>query len=296
MHDMVRRSIGWLAMVVGPAFSAAGQSPAQGQQEPIPRELALALLDFGEGMGGADIRVGKASNDIPPELVPPGAQLLGSMSRFDNSVTVLAVPEAPDSAIAAMESRLLASGWTRPPAPQVRPRGGFVGSEFSSGNPGMPDILCRGDEFVTLSSAYRRSGGSLLKLSYNRGGRYSMCKAQRQEMYRSPYEDAPVPVLRAPEGSMTVGGGSGMSSAGSNMVEMSTRLSTRLKPGAVIAHYDGQMRTAGWTSVSDGALDFVAAHVYRKKDDKGREWTATLLAIGQPGGLEQDVRLHMLRR
>lgn len=295
MLAMIRGSIAVLiALAVPYAAPAQPTAGAQGtSQEPIPRELALALLNLGQGSGGMDIRVGKAPDNVPPELVPFDAELLGSMTQFDNSVIVVAMPLPPDSAISTLESRLFSLGWTKPPVPTRVPRGGgFVPADNGVGFE-RPDIVCRGDEFVTFSGSYRRMSGSVIRLNYNRGGRYSACRTQ-QEAFRSPYEDAPIPTLRAPDGAMTTGGG-GMS-ASTNQVSLSTQLSTRLDPAAVIAHYDKQMRMAGWESTSEGAAPTVAAHTYRKKDEKDRTWLATLISIAVPDGLQQDVMLRLTRR
>jgi hypothetical protein len=297
MHQTIRRSLAITLFVVPVVAGAqAGPKPAD-PQEMIPRELAIALLSYSPGMAPNDIRVGKAPDDIPPEFVPPGTQVLGSMTQFENSVLVLAAPQPPDSAIALIETGLLGIGWTKPPVPQSRPRSGFVPANDFSGAYERPEIVCHGDAFASFTSAYRRSGGSIVKISYNRGARFSACKAQNDvNMYRNPMEDAPIPTLRAPEGSITSSNGSGMSGSSMNGVSISTRLSTRLKPGDVVAHYDKQMITAGWSSLTDGTTDNVAVHNYRRKDDKDRVWTATLLSIVIPDGMEQEVSLRLSRR
>lgn len=300
MLQRIRRSLP-LALFVATrlAGAQAGAKPAD-PQEPIPRELAIALLSFSPGMSPNDLRVGQAPDDIPPELVPPGLQVMGSMTQFENSIIVFAAPQPPDSAISMMETHLLGTGWTRPPAQPVmnRMRGGFVAAQDFGATTDRPDILCHGDAFATFTSSYRRSGGSLLKVSYNRGARYSACKPQ--DAYRSPNEDAPIPTLRAPEGSMMTGNSMGSSviggGMGPNQVTMSTRLSSRLKSGEVIAHYDKQMIAAGWTSLTEGAADNVAVHNYRKKDEKDRTWTATLVALGVPDSMDQEVALRLTRR
>src|SRR5688572_1680306 len=266
------------------------------QPESIPRDLVVALLTFGTGVGGTDLRVGKMPDDTPPEFVPPGADVLGSMTQFENLVIVLGVRETPDSAIGSMQTRLLGSGWTRPPAPpRAPPPRGFVAADFpvGGGMGGMPDVLCRGDESVTLSSMYRSSGGSLLKVAFNRGARFSSCRQRESASYRSPYEDAPIPTLRAPPGSMMSGSGS---SASNDRMTLSTRLSTRLKPGEVVSHYDAQMRAAGWTPVSDGALEFLAARTYQKTDEKNRAWFAVLHSIRAREARDQDVSLTLSSR
>lgn len=293
------RSIALLATVAAPLTSSAQATPSPRQPDLIPRELVQALVSFSGGVGGGtDIRVGQAPDDIPPELVPPGAQIIGSMTQFGNTVLVLGVRDTPDSALGAMEAHLLAGGWTRPPAPPGRRMGGFVSADFSGSSFGMPNFLCHGDRVVNLSSMYRTSGGggSLLKIAYNQGERASMC-TNRSDMQalRSPFDDAPIPTLRAPAGSMMRSDGRGMSSSGSG-VTVSTRLATPLKPGEVVAHYDSQMRAAGWSQVLEGAVEFLAARTYRKSDERNRVWTAVLYAMSVPDGSDKDIALHLSRR
>jgi len=300
MPHTIRRSLA-ITLFALPVLASAqpGPKPADAQ-DMIPRELAIALLSYSPGMEPNDIRVGKAPDDIPPELVPPGLQVLGSMTQFENSVIVLVAPQPPDSAIALIETGLLGSGWTSPPIPKIAPRNGFVPANDLSATYDRPQMVCHGDAFAAFTGTYRRSGGSIVKISYNRGARYSACKTQADaNAYRSSTDDAPVPTLRAPEGSMMLGGGSGVTSGpgmGTSNVTMSTQLSTKLKPAEVVAHYDKQMIAAGWASLSEGAADNVAVHNYRKKDEKERVWTAVLLSVLGPDEKAQDVSLRLSRR
>jgi len=298
MHPTISRSLAAITCLIAPALASA-QTPTKpvDLQDAIPRELALALLNLGPGMsGGAEIRVGKAPDDLPPELVPPGFQVLGSTTQFESSVLVLTATAPPDSAIALYESQILAAGWTKPPVPQARPMRGFVSADAMTGGYEQPNVVCRGDSFANFTGTYRRTGGSILKVTYNRGSRYSLCKARQETgtSYRSPYEDAPIPLLRAPVGAMTSGGG-GMTASDMNAFTLSTRLSTRLKAGQVVAHYDKQMREQGWSSISDGMLDFLAAHTYKKNDEQGRTWTGILFSMSFPDSLQQDVTLRIAR-
>ena len=297
MRSRIGRTLAWLVLSLTPAIAMAQpRGAAADTQGPIPRELALALLNLGPGMtgGGVDIFVGKAPDDVPPELIPPGLQVLGSTTQFENMVIVLAAPQPPDSAIAAYEAHLLAAGWTKPPRPPGRAPRGFVPADAGQGVYEQPDIVCRGDSLVMLAASYRRTPGSLVKVTYNRGSRFSMCK-MRQDVttYRSPYDEAPVPVLRAPFGAM-MNEGSGMSSSGSGF-SLSTNLKTRLKVAEVVAHYDKQMRDQGWTSIGDGALPFIAAHSYRKTDDQGRSWAGMLFSVMLTDSLQQSVTLQLAR-
>jgi hypothetical protein len=277
--------------------SAQPRGKAADSQEPIPRELALALLNLGPGIagGGADILVGRAPDDAPPDLIPPGSQVLGSTTQFENMVIVFAAPQPPDSAISTYEAHLLRAGWMKPPTPPRPALRGFVPADAGLGSYDQPDIVCRGDSFVMFAASYRRTPGSLVKVTYNRGSRYSMCR-MRQDVttYRSPFDEAPVPVLRAPFGSITNDAG-GMNATGPTSLSFSTRLSTRLKVPEVVAHYDKQMRDQGWTSIADGALQFLAAHTYRKNDDQGRPWAGTLFSVTLPDSLQQSVTLQLTR-
>ena len=297
MCAMLARSLAGAVLVLAPVVSAAQPPgrPADGDQ-PIPRELALALLNLGPGMNGtADIRVGKAPENTPVELLPPGFHVLGSTTQFESSVIVLAAPEKPDSAVSVYEAGLMAAGWTKPPAPQSRPIRGFVSADAGQISYDRPDVLCRGDENVTYTSWYRRSGGSVVKVVYNRGTRYSLCRARQDvSTYRSPYDEAPVPLLRAPFGTMS-NDGSGMSASGNNSFSLNTRLTTRLKPGDVVAHYDKQMREQGWASIGDGTIPFLSARTYRKNDDQGRTWTGMLFSVAFPDSTQQDVTLRLVR-
>lgn len=296
MRSRTARWLAGLLLVLTPA-AVTSQPRGKTSEEPIPRELALALLNLGPGMagGGGDILVGRAPDDVPPELIPPGTQVLGSTTQFENMVIIVAAPQPPDSAVAAYEAHLLGSGWSKPPAPPRPALRGFVAADAAQGGFEQPDIVCRGDSFVMYAASYRRMSGSLVKVTYNRGSRYSMCR-MRQDVttYRSPYEEAPIPVLRAPFGTtMTEGGG--MSATNSNSFSLSTRLSTRLKVGEIVDHYDKQMRDQGWASITDGTLPFIAAHTYRKQDAQGRTWAGTLFSLVLPDTLQQSVTLQLMR-
>ena len=292
MHSEFTRFALTLALV--PTLALAQRSTSgSDSQEPVPRELAVALMSFGPGMSANNLLIGKAPDDIPPELIPPGAEILGSVTQFEQRIIVLAVKQTPDSAISSLQASLLGTGWKEPPRPPSMNRGGFVAADAFTSMGGQPDIVCRGDEVVTLSATYRRTSGSVLKVSYSKGQRYGACTV-RQEAYRSPYDDAPIPTLRAPGGSISKGNGMGGSSEG--QINLNTTLGTTLRPAEVVTHYDKQMIAAGWTSRSDGAADIVAVHTYRKNDDKGRVWTATLAAQTIPDGKDMDVSLRIYRR
>src|SRR5262245_58581098 len=103
MTVAIRRTLTLLAVLVSPALAIS--QPNKASDEPIPRELAMALLNLMPGTGGpTDILVGKAPDNIPPELIPPGYQVLGSLIQYENASIVLIAPQPPDSAISALEA------------------------------------------------------------------------------------------------------------------------------------------------------------------------------------------------
>jgi hypothetical protein len=282
-----------LTLAFVPSLALSQRPNTADSQELVPRELAVALMSFGPGMSPNSLLVGKAPDDLPLELIPPGAEILGGLSQFETKIVVLGVKQSPDSAISSAQTRLIGLGWTEPPPAAGLRRAGFVAAEDFGSIANRPDIVCRGAEVVTLSATYRRSGGSILKLSYSNNARYSACNMQ-QSVSRSPYDAAPVPTLRAPMGSISRG--SGMGSSSESEVQLTTKVGTRLKPSEVVAHYNKQMIESGWTSVSEGAVEIVAVHTYRKTDDKGQAWVATLVSQSVPDGTDQDVSLKLTRR
>ena len=294
MHPTISRSLAVIMLSVTPAIAEAQTAAkAPDAQGPIPRELVLALLDLGPFTRAADIRVGKAPDYVPSELLPPGFEILGSTIQNESSVIVLATRDQPDSALSRYEAHLLSAGWTKPRAPQGPPVRGFVSADAGQSTYDQPNTACRGEEFVAYNATYRRNGGSLMKVTYSRTDRSSMCEA-RQDVttYRSPYDAAPVPVLRAPFGAVTTDD-NGMNAFGDNSFLLSTRLGTRLTPGELVDHYDKQMREQGWTSLENASLKFLAGRTYRTKDDEGRPWTATLVSIATPDSSQQDVTLRL---
>src|SRR5437763_17084925 len=85
--------------------------PSQGQQDQIPKELALALIPFG-GSDGGEIIVGQ----LPPDLattfaLPPAGRVLGSFVSLSYIQIVMAFPGTADSAQAFASGSLTEKGW-----------------------------------------------------------------------------------------------------------------------------------------------------------------------------------------
>ena len=124
--------VSWLllAILVG--------SSASGQQDQIPRELALALIPYGGGEGG-EIIVGQ----LPPDLattftLPPGARVLGSFVSLSYIQMVMTFPGTPDSAQAFANRSLSEHGWTARDRSPARMGGLQYGPHFT-----VPTSFCK---------------------------------------------------------------------------------------------------------------------------------------------------------
>jgi hypothetical protein len=267
-----------------------------GAQDPVPRELVVALLDYGPGAQNLDLRVGRAPDGLPAELIPAGARIVGSVNRFEGTLTVVVVPTHPDSALIGLGNRLVGAGWQRPQPFMPRPAGtggGFVVGASGSGSPDFPDMYCRGRDYAALFASYRRAGETLVKINYTPNAMSSPCRRDETgRVYRGMMDDAPVPTLYAPDGARSTGGGR---SSGSDGVHLTTHLITSLDATKLAAHYGTQMIAAGWTLVNEGAGDWFAARLFRK-EDKGVAWYGGLIVTARPDGYDRDVVLQLTRK
>ena len=259
----------------------------------VPMELAQALLGgYGApGGGAADLVVGRLPADFPAELALPGiGTVLGGLTHGAGeaqmgraSIAVLASPQRPAEALAIYETRLERGGWRR--APGAERRGGFLPAPVS-----RPGMFCRDGMFVTVFATPRPAGGSHLRLNLRHPARMSPCDRERRQEVR---DDAPPPMLRAPDGAATLSGGT--MSGGPTTREMSTRLETRLPPAELVAHYAAQLEQARWSLGPLLTAEGVAVQSAQHSDAEGRVWHGLLTAVALPGSNEREVIFRFMR-
>jgi len=268
-----------LALPVLAAMPAVAQRPDGG--DAVGRELVMAFL------GSGQVWVGRLPDGFPDGLLPPGARLLGgrTLPLYPGRVSVAAaVPEERDSALAIAGRRLLQAGWELPK--RIESPGGFrerqsFGDFTPSSVPLYQSDFCRAGESITLTAQVREDGGSNLLYQYENNRNTTLCAQRHEWMRMTSTERSPIPTLLAPEGirlswsHMSIGEGS---------YESEADLRTRMPAAALAAHYDGQLREAGWTRVGRPAVGGDGAvYTFHHRDSGGAEWSAMLIVAAVPG-------------
>lgn len=134
-----RYRFAFLVGLVALTFAGGAFAQSSDQPEPVPRELAAALIGSGFGGESTDFFVGTLPSGLPDDFtLPEGAQVLGGVSTdgfgfprnpFGSSspperrIIVADVPSRSSSVKARHDSTLVGRGWSRmtsvPPNQQV---------------------------------------------------------------------------------------------------------------------------------------------------------------------------------
>jgi len=249
--------VSWLllAILVG--------SSASGQQDQIPRELALALIPYGGGEGG-EIIVGQ----LPPDLattftLPPGARVLGSFVSLSYIQMVMTFPGTPDSAQAFANRSLSEHGWTARDRSPARMGGLQYGPHFT-----VPTSFCKPAatgiaETMNVSTQFHGANVTLLRLTRTMGA--SNCNSfpgdivvnssssgslvasstveLTQRMAEMPLST--VPPLWSP-GDPIASNQRCRAPNRSGSQSQSQTLFTELSAADILAHYGRQLDSAGW--------------------------------------------------
>jgi hypothetical protein len=154
-----------LRLLATSSFLVIAASSARGQQDQIPKELALALIPFGANEGG-EIVVGK----LPPDLagaitLPPGGRVLGSFMSLGYGQAVLTLPFAADSARGFVRQSLIEHGWVAR-EPMIPRMGGLQYGARGT----QPTVFCKAGtpEGINVTSQfYGRE--TLIRLTRNTG-------------------------------------------------------------------------------------------------------------------------------
>lgn len=244
------------------------------------KELAAVLLTG--GTGDAVLRIGHAGAALPPEVIEPGAKVLGSLEEGSVTRTVLVVPGTPDVTQRRLEDRLMAAGWVRPVFP-IRYAKGFAPEPLASSQ------LCKGDGSLRANATTRSGGESLVVLYFIRG-RGTECDAARRyaaAVHPESYERNPMPPLYPPYGvRMEVTGGGG---SGGDSWHSSASLETRRAPEDLLAHYAGQLRSAGWSEGERSKTGSFIAQVWQYTDSTATKWSGLFIIAAPPEVVRRDL-------
>ena len=266
---------------VEPRYSAVDWAPvAHAAGPPVPGELVRALLAEPSGRG-YEVRPMLESGSLPRELaetpLPPGARVVGGAVYPERVEGVAFVPGEPPT-LAAYAQVLQRAGW------QPRRLRVLVARDATDD----PSEFCdANDRTVTVSILPVREGGSYLKLRSH--GPAGFCRPRGPDAQA----ESPLPLLRAPEGA-EMRNGSGGAGGGTFEQEVYGRLETALSPAALVAHYAGLLRQAGWTLAPPAADEGTATVTARRCDGQGNTWHA-VIAASALSPTERDVTVRAVR-
>lgn len=273
-------------MLAALTLTALAAPPALSQQpaddDVVGRELVTAVL------GPGDVWVGRLPDGFPAGALPPDARLLGGRTQplLSGRIFVFAVvPQGQDTAMETARRWLLQGGWENPE--RIESPGGFrdePSPHLFSLTPHTPlhySVLCRGGESMTVTAQGRDDGGSNLLLQYENNRNPTLCAQSHAWMQMTSTQHSPIPPLYAPQGirsswyHLNIGEGA---------YESIAHLRTHMPAAALAAHYEAQLRRAGWTraarpAVSEGG----AVHTFHYRDGNGAAWSAVLLVGAVPG-------------
>ena len=271
------------AAALGPALTS--QQPA----EPIPRELAVALVDrFEMSHTPLEIVVGSIPKSFPRDAAPrENITILGGVEREWGAAVVAAVPERPDSALRRATAHLARAGWRR--AEEDPPYGGFRPPATNRA------VYCRANAALTVWSLARRAAaGSHVHLSVSYPESYSPCNtpAQRRAIYDR--ESLSLPTLESPPDARMLdygaGGGGGRDSRFAR-----ARLATERRATEVAAHYTTQLRRAGWTVSNPLAGNGMLIYRVQSFDAQKRPLSGVLMVVETPEPRQLDITLTAAR-
>lgn len=274
------------------ASAAMPELAAQQQtSDPIPRELAVALLDrYGMTQRPADIVVGRLPSSFPVDaILRDDIKVMGGVEAHGSSTVVATVPEQPERALARVAAHLEQAGWRR--AEEHRMAGGFVPSATA-----RPPVFCRGDAVLAYTAREREGvAGSRLHLTVSHPEGYSQCSPaeDRGGRRRASFRYPDLPNLEAPAGARILGAGQGGTGPGSR--EASARLETTQSAAAVAGHFAEQLRRAGWTLSSPTQGESVVVYRAQRDDEDKRPLSGALIILAVPGSQQLDVVFRFVR-
>ena len=284
-----------LLLATAPAAAQrAAATPSPMRSDSLPADVVAAIYVAGPPEW-LRLRVGALPPEIPPSIVPEGAEVLGSGVVNGQMITALLVRDSPEGARIAIEDRLLAAGWTRPSSPvQFYAPRGFVssGERIHVQQQG----LCGTSALLTHTVSPWPDGRALLRVTIvPTGTGYSVCNPVAGGPPGRPMgmpNDSIMPELQPPPGvPVQPRGSSGGNASWTSRAVVQQPAAT----ADLLRHYAAQLRTAGWELVEEVPGRAVASQLWRRRVSEGTNmglWHATLTVSEQAGGRRQT--LHLL--
>jgi hypothetical protein len=295
-----RYRFAFLVGLVALTFAGGAFAQSSDQPEPVPRELAAALIGSGFGGESTDFFVGTLPSGLPDDFtLPEGAQVLGGVSTdgfgfplnpFGSSspperrIIVADVPSRSSSVKARHDSTLVGRGWSRmtsvPPNQQVCQR-----RQSSS-----TALFCREDTVLRRFISSQGNEGARLKVEYRTGGPMSRF-CNRPQSSAGLMRDVPRPSLEPPSEAAIVLGRRRIGSFSSY-----PRVESDLSSVELASHYADQLRDQGWTLEARKEDRGAVNQSWRLEDDSGQTWRDFLVVMPFPGTLEKKILFHIAQQ
>jgi hypothetical protein len=240
------------------------------QQDPIPRELALALIPYG-GSDGGEIIVGQIPTDLATTFtLPAGGRVLGSFVSLTYMQVVMTLPGGLDSADAFARRSLASHGWVARALPSIR----MGGLQYGSPRSARPSVYCKpgASDAITISTQFhgqttllrltrntgsgicdetRLSGGAITSFSTSASGGLVAQRIEPLDPRLAQMPIASVPPLWSPGDPRASQVCRPRGAMGAET--QSQPLRTELSPQEILAHYGRQLDSAGWKPMNSDA-------------------------------------------
>lgn len=270
---------GFGAVLVAAVVTVAA---VNGQQQTVPNDV-LQMLRMGPMSGTpGEIKAGPAPADFPSDVLPRGTVVVASQSN-DRGTTVVGTLQAlPSGWRNDYLASVGASGWMS----QMPVMTGFTMSGTSNSA-----SICKGTDFVMMSTTPRKGGGLYVRAAVTRDPR-RLCQARPSGMDQY-FADVAFPTLEAPPDVRPSGGGS---SGSQEDWSTRTQLTTGLSLAVLAEHYRQQIAAAGW--IEDGgpvSFDNVMISRYKVPSKLGFTIPALFIVTRFDGTQQYDLLLRVVR-
>lgn len=205
--------------------------------------------------------------EAPDLPLPAELELVGSRATDSHFSIAYRFDGNAEVALSNSLESLKHAGWT-----DASTGGGGYQKGFRGGAVTRSTILCHQSEPGPLNiEAWGRARDALLEVSLFRHPVGHLCAA-------APVTSSPVPELYLPDLELPQGAGMQRSRTEGGGEEYSAVVvvSTTLSPGALLRHFDEQIRTQGWTADSAWSGDRTVGSVWTRDDPRGQPVIGTL--------------------
>jgi hypothetical protein len=254
------------------------------------RQLVTRLLSQQFGYAGAtekepQLLVGRIPLDFPIALpLPDDTHIIGSVVSRRLTSIMYDTQVSSDDVMDLYYQRMAALGWEAVNMPTVADRqqarmqhGGF--QHNSRRRPtNHYEIFMKDEQGPGLTVTTGQAPDGLTSVQV---GLHTYEHPEQSPLFHRRYGlFSMIPPLYPPEGDYQRSGGG---SSGNGAAHTTATLTSGLDLPAVAAHYNAQLREAGWVSSSDGGTGKEAAwSVWRFTDKDGQPWQGIFIALTHP--------------